>query len=155
MLWKPFPVPPIVVDIIFICLVTFWIFWCNIPIASPCSSITLITQWLSTYRFAEPWPTFEMSTANQFFLLKPSMTSSCYLRKFSIDICVSTITESILWWKGWWVVSLYLSDASLPIIPRNPSWNIRTVAARIRLNFVFCVSCVLWKNRHSKKKITK
>ena len=59
------------------------------------------------------------------------------------------------WWKGWWVWSLYLSDSSHPKIPRNASWNIKTVAARIYLDVVLCVSCVLWTNRISTNNFTK
>ena len=95
--------------------------------------------------FPEPWQNVEMSTASQFVLLKPAMTSYCHLRMVSIEICVSARTEIIFGWKWWWVGSLYLTDGSFPIIPRNASWNIRTLASRIRLNFVLCISCVLWK----------
>ena len=89
MLCKSCPMPPIVVDIIFMCLVAFWIFLCNLPIASPFLSITLTMERLTTYLFSEPWPNFSMSTANQFCLLKPAITSSCYFWKVSIEtFCV-------------------------------------------------------------------
>ena len=42
------------------------------------------------------------------FFVKPPMISSCHLQKVSIEILVSARTEMILWWKGWWIVSLYL-----------------------------------------------
>ena len=70
MLCKSCTMPPIVVDNKCMCLLAFCIVSCNLPIASPCLSITLITQRLSTYVFAEPWPTFAMSTASQFFFVK-------------------------------------------------------------------------------------
>ena len=151
MLCKSFTVPPIAVDIIFIPLVIFWIVWRNLPIASPWSSIILAIQWLSAYLFAEPWPHFETSNANQLFSLKLAMTSSCHLRKVFVDFFASRITETVLWRKGWLVGSLYLSEGSFPVIPINTSWYLRIVSARTHLNFFLCVSCVLWKNRESEK----
>ena len=41
---RVYAMPPIVVDIIFMRLLAFRIVWCNLPIVSPCSSITLTAQ---------------------------------------------------------------------------------------------------------------
>ena len=82
--------PPILVDIVFMPLVELWIVWCNLPISLPGSSITLTRQQLYAYLSAEPWQTFETSTSNQFFSIKPPMTSSCHLQKGTVEICVST-----------------------------------------------------------------
>ena len=99
------------------------------------------------------YPSDKMSTVNQLFLLKPAMTSSCHFWKVSIEICVSARTEMVLWRKGWWVGSLYLTDGSFPIIPRNASWNIITVSARIGLNFVFLFVVCPQNTTHTKNKV--
>ena len=44
------------------------------------------------------------------FVIKASMTSFFQLRKVTIEIIVTEITEIIFWWKGLWIGSLYLPD---------------------------------------------
>ena len=60
-------------------LVSFWIVWCNLPIAPPCSSINIMTQRLSEYLFAGPLPIFETSTAKHFF----AKTSNNFILPFA------------------------------------------------------------------------
>ena len=51
--------------------------------------------------------------------VKTPMTSFWYFRRVSIEICLSERTEIIFLWKGWWVVSLFLTDGSLPILSKT------------------------------------
>ena len=62
---------------------------------------------------------FSMFTTNQFLSLKPSITSFLHLSKVSSDCFSSKSMETIFWWKGRWLRSLYLPDGSFPMIPRN------------------------------------
>ena len=85
MLCKSCPIPPTVGVTIFMPLVELWIVQCNLPITSPCSSITLMTQRLPTCLFFRTLDSFWNVNRQPIVLLELEMYSSFHLLNVSIE----------------------------------------------------------------------
>ena len=93
-------------------------------LAEPPNSVSLVVY--NTYATTAINIPLGRSTANfinidyqPIVLLKTSITPFFHFSKVWSDTFVNERLETIFWWKGWWLASLYVPYCSFPMIPER------------------------------------